>query len=180
MTQPVLNLLRWPQPSAWRRGWPAALLGAWLGAAIGLGCHGQLPELREAQAQRQRVAATRAQQDLRAQAQRQARAQDEAAQRQAIARWQQQQRWHAALSALALAHGLRVQRWQGDAQQLQLQAWLPQAHDAPQVLTALNAAGPPAWQLHSLSHGAGAGVWLNLQAPWASTATRSAAAPGRP
>lgn len=185
MTQPALNLLRWPQASVWLRLWPAMLSGAWLGAALGLACHVQLPALLQAQAERQRWAAMQAQQQARADAQRQVRAQHEAAERQAQARWLQQWRWHAALSALAGEHGLRVQRWQGDAHQLQLQAWLPQAGGVTEVLMAMNAAGPSTWRLQGLNHGAGAGVWLNLQAPLPNTGsgarTSSAAAlPGMP
>ena len=172
MSVPVLNLLRQPQASPWWRLWPAGLLGAWLGAALGLACHAQLPALRQAQAERQALAATQAQQRTQAKTQRQAQAQQAALLREAQARWQVQQHWHATLSALAQEQGMRVQVWQGDAQQLQLQAWLPQGRAVSELLAALNAAGPSPWRLHSLrpsagaatDAGAGAGVWLQLQA----------------
>lgn len=181
MSVPVLNLLRQPQASPWWGLWPAGLLGAWLGAALGWACHAQLPALRQARAERQTLAVAQAQQHAQAKVQRQAQAQQAAALREAQARWQVQQRWHATLSALAQAHGLRVQVWQGDAQQLQLQAWLPQGRAVSELLVALNAAGPSPWRLHSLSPdagaapgtGTGAGVWLHLQAQLPAAALRA-------
>jgi len=173
MTAPALNLLRQPQASAWWQLWPAVVLGAWLGGAVGWVCHAQLPALQQAQAQRLAVWAQQAQQQARAKAQRQAQVQQAAAGQAAQTRWQAQQRWHATLSALASEKGMRVQGWQGDAQQLQLQAWLPQAGDVPEVLAALNAVGPSPWRVHSLQQGAGAGVTLNLQAPLAPAAPRA-------
>lgn len=178
MSRPALNLLRQAQASAWIDLWPAALAGLALGVAVGLLCRAQLPGLLHAQAERQRLAAAGAQQQARELAQAQARAQQAAARREAQARWQQQQGWHLALSELARERGLRVQSWQGDLQQLQVQAWLPQARDVPEVLAALNAHGPSPWRLHSLSQGAGPGVWLKLQAQLPAAAPR--AAPGRP
>lgn len=174
MSRPALNLLRQVQAAPWTGLWPAALCGAWLGGAIGLTCQWQLPALAQAEAERQRLTAAQAQQARQASAQRRARAQQEAAQRAAQNRWQQQQDWHAALSALAQAHGLRVQSWQGDAQQLQLQAWLPQARDVSEVLLALNATGPSPWRLQSLRQNAEPGVWLNLQAQLPAPASRTA------
>ena len=172
MSAPVLNLLRQPQASSGWGLWLAGLSGVWLGATVGLVCHGQLAALQQAQVERQKLAAAHAQQLARANAQRQAQAQQAIVQREAQARWQQQRRWHATLSALAHEQGLRVQAWQGDAQQLQLQAWLPQGRAVSELLAALNAAGPSPWRLHSLrpsagaatDAGAGAGVWLQLQA----------------
>jgi len=177
VSRPALNLLRQAQAAPWTGLWPAALCGAWLGGAIGLTCQWQLPALVQAERARQHLAAAQAQQERQASAQRQARAQQEAAQRATQNRWQQQQHWHAALSALAHTHGLRVQHWQGDAQQLQLQAWLPQARDLSAVLLALNATGPSAWRLHGLRQNAEPGVWLNLQAQLPSQASRTASEP---
>ena len=180
MTVPALNLLRQPQGSAWWQLWPAAVLGAWLGGAVGVVCHAQLPALQQAQAQRRAVWAQQTQQEARAKAQRQAQSLQAAAVRVAQTRWQEQQRWHATLSALASEKGMRVQGWQGDAQQLQLQAWLPQAGDVPEVLAALNAVGPSPWRVHSLQQGAGAGVTLNLQAPLPPAALRARPAQEQP
>ena len=180
MSRPALNLLRQPLASPWTGLWPAALSGVWLGGALGLACQWQLPALLQAQAERQQLVAAQAQQQRRLNAQRHTLARQAAAQQEVQTRWRQQQRWHDALAALATEQGLRVQRWQGDAQQLQLQAWLPQAQLVPEVLAALNAAGPGDWRLQRLSHNAGHGVWLSLHAPLPAPLARATPAGAEP
>ena len=82
--------------------------------------------------------------------------------------WQRQReqrmQLHEALLAQAASTGLRVERWQGDARQLVLQAWLPRADDVPEVLSGLSQAWPTGWTLQSIGDRAGAGVDVVLQA----------------
>ena len=81
MMTPALNLLRQPQASDWWGLWPAAALGAWLGGALGLVCHAQLPALQQAQNENRILLAQHAQQQSRAKAQRHAQSQQAAAAR---------------------------------------------------------------------------------------------------
>ena len=170
-----LNLLRYPKhlsgPGSALLGWALAglLLGVLAGAARGLWSQAQLSD---GQRQRQQLQAQREQQS-RAAAQASARLQLIQGQQQAQVRhaqWESRRaqvlRLHALLGQAGADAGLRLQRWQGDEQRIQLQGWLPQGQAWAALQSSLTQAGPEAWRLQSLQTLAGGGVELVLEASW--------------
>lgn len=172
MSTPSLNLLRYP------RRWPlvgrftlasavAGLCGGYLlVAAWGLWCQHRHPDWL---AQRQQLQAQLAGQ-TRAQAEAQAKVQHDRALQKLLAQrqeWQlvrqQLQTLHERLGELSLETGLRLQRWQGDGQRMQLQAWLPQAQSWSALQARLMAPGAQTWSLGSLTSGSGPGVHVVLE-----------------
>ena len=175
MRTPSLNLLRYPRrlsgPVSILVVWALAglLLGVLMGAARGSWSQAQLSD---GQRQRQQLLTQREQQS-RAAAQVSARLQLIQGQQQAQARhaqWQSRRgqvlRLHALLEQAGIDAGLRLQRWQGDEQRIQLQVWLPQGQVWAAWQSRLTQAGPEAWRLQSLQTLAGGGVQLVLEAPW--------------
>lgn len=177
MNDRPLNLLRCPRPA---RVLDAALVRPALLAGLAgvLMAGGAVVWLHMRQAQLQGL-----RQQLQTQLQARARQQaGEAAakardrlQAQLVARaqaWQGQhqhmERLHTALTDLAEAPGLRLERWHGDGRRLVLQGGLPAAGSVPQVLSRLSEAGPPGWGLQSLGERAGAkaGIDVVFEAPW--------------
>lgn len=187
MSAPALNLLRYPQsasPMRWT-GAVWALVGALCACGWGLWQQAQLAQVQQ---QRQQL-----EQQLQAQATARALAASQAqhgrvqeAERWRAAQWQvQRERLQSVHAQLALAQrelGLRLQRWQGDAKQLQLQAWLPGVQALPELQSRLSGAWPTAWTLESLAGAADGGVQLVLTAPLAQAPASGAAATpaGRP
>jgi hypothetical protein len=145
------------------------LLGLLAGVGRGLWSQAQLPSW---QRQHQQLQAQQAQQ-TRAMAEDRARVQEAQWQQKAQLRdgeWRlrrtQLLRLHEVLAQAGADLGLRLQRWQGDEQRLQLQGWLPQAQDWPQLQARLSAAGPQEWRLHSLQAAPDTGVQLVLEVAW--------------
>lgn len=170
-----LNLLRYPRrwhPSDSR--WLVWAVSGWLvGLLLGV-AWGEWSQREQAAWQAQRSALqARLKSQARTEAERVALAQQERWVQQAQARrkeWQAQraqlQGLHGVLGQAMDEHGLRVQRWQGHGQRIQLQGWLPHAEALPALQLRLAQAGPHAWTLHSLTASAGSGLQMVLEAPW--------------
>ena len=185
MNAPALNLLRYPRRQA-LVGTPVlvrVLAGALAGGlcASAWGLWSQMRYSQELQRRDQLHTSTRAQ--ARAQAEASARAQQHRLQQQAHqraedgrARREQMQRLHALLLQERHTTGLHLQRWQGDGQRLQLQAWLPRAEDLPGLQARLSAAGPQVWTLHSLGRSTDRGLQLVLESSWPALAAPAPAA----
>ena len=185
MNGQALNLLRHPRrrlhlASPLTRWCAIGLVPGWLaGAGCGLWAQAQLPELRAQLQQWQAQLAQQARADAEAAARDQQRQRQQQVQER-LAQWQSRRaqllQWHGALGEAADHSGLRLQRWQGEEQRIELQGWLPQASDWPLVQARLAQAGPQVWTLRSLQAGAGEGVQLVLEAPWRATPGTAAGA----
>jgi hypothetical protein len=175
MSAPALNLLRYPRRTVWVN--KPVVLQLLFGILAGVLCvsawglWGQSRYSHGLQLREQLQASARVQAQARTEAlafAEYARLQQQARQR--VEDWrvrrEQLQRLHALLSQENREIGLRLQRWQGDGQRIQLQAWLPRAEDLPGLQARLSVIGPQTWVLHSLGHATGAGLQLVLESSW--------------
>lgn len=171
-----LNLLRYPRRQqlldpVLLRPVMGGLLAGGLLAAAGAAWQGQ----KQARLQAQRAPLLA---QLQVQAQQESEARKAAAQRQLSDRmntraqaWLAQRRqlmqWHAFWGEEAEAHGLRMQRWQGDGRKVTLQLWLPRPDLVPGLVARLSEISPDPWTLHSLSVTRGTdGVQAVIESPW--------------
>lgn len=180
-----LNLLRHPRRLP-LLGWPV------LGRVLAGGVAGVLCASGWGLWSQTRLAQTRSlQQQLQAELQAQARSRSQASAEAAQARLQQRalardaqwrlqrerlQQLHGLLAQEARDGGLRLQRWQGDGQRIELQAWLPHTQGLPALQARLSGPAPQGlsdWAVQSLGSAAGEGVQLVL----VSTVRGQAAAP---
>ena len=168
--RPSLNLLRYPR--RWQPvhsptlAWALSGLAIGLMAAVGWGLWCE----HEQEAWLQQRA------DLRARLARQSDAEAAAAAQAQQARWlqqlerrradwqaghAQQMRLHTLLAQASAASGLRLQRWQGDGQRMQLQGWLPGSHALTDLQALLSSSGSPTWTWQSLTAEPSGGVqWV--------------------
>lgn len=173
MSLPALNLLRHPrrlpQMHSPQLSWAAVGLLAGMLAAAGWRwwCEVQQPSwLQQSQELRARLARQAHEQTAAAALAKQQRLTQQLEQRRQ--EWQsavQQQRGlHALLTELAVDSGLRLQRWQGDGQRMQLQGWLPDAQALASLQNRLSQSGTHTWTWQSLVSEPGGGVQWVLEA----------------
>lgn len=178
--QAGLNLLRHPRSRGQVLG--SKVRPALAGALIGLACLGLDALWQAEQLQALQLRHAQLQAALRAQtARQQAATGHQLQQRLATRQAEREQQWQSrreqvaqvqqTLQTHALAHGLRLQRWQVDGRQLVLHLWLPGVHALSGLTAAMTQAGPSAWTVQSLSAHASGGAEAVIEAAWPASPT---------